>query len=110
MRSAQRITPKPALLFMPRFYPYEGHPQDTTFSTFIGLQISSFAMNACVLRIAMWRVSLCLLLGLSALPGARAANIELNIDFSQINGQMRALHGINRGPLVGGGMLDLTDA
>jgi xylan 1,4-beta-xylosidase len=55
-----------------------------------------------------WHLVLSLLLGLMC--GVRAANIELRIDFSRTNGQVRALHGINRGPLVGGGMIDLTEA
>ena len=42
---------------------------------------------------------------------ARAAEpIELRIDFARTNGTWRALHGINRGPLVAGGMMDVTEA
>ncbi len=39
-----------------------------------------------------------------------AETFELHIDFAQTNGTLRALHGINRGPLVAGGMIDLTEA
>lgn len=36
--------------------------------------------------------------------------MDLHVDFSQTNGVVRALHGINRGPLVAGGIIDLTAA
>jgi len=36
--------------------------------------------------------------------------IELRADFARTNGTLRALHGINRGPLVAGGMINVTDA
>src|SRR4051812_38231815 len=36
--------------------------------------------------------------------------IELRVDFSRTNGTLRALHGINRGPLVAGGMINVTEA
>ena len=58
--------------------------------------------------ITLWHLFLSVLLGLTC--SVRAASIELHIDFSRTNGQVRALHGINRGPLVGGGMIDLTEA
>jgi xylan 1,4-beta-xylosidase len=35
--------------------------------------------------------------------------LELRIDFSKTNGMLRALHGINRGPRVAGGFVDLTN-
>lgn len=36
--------------------------------------------------------------------------IELFIDFSRTNGLVRPLHGINKGPLAAGGMIDVTAA
>lgn len=39
-----------------------------------------------------------------------AETLELRIDFARTNGTWRALHGINRGPLVAGGMFDVIDA
>ncbi len=42
---------------------------------------------------------------------ARGAEpLELRIDFARTNGAWRALHGINRGPLVAGGMIDVIEA
>jgi xylan 1,4-beta-xylosidase len=35
--------------------------------------------------------------------------LELRIDFARTNGVLRALHGINRGPKVAGGFIDLTN-
>lgn len=43
---------------------------------------------------------------LSLTTPALAATLE--IDFAKTNGTFRPLHGINKGPLVGGGLLDLT--
>ena len=41
--------------------------------------------------------------------GARAASgVEVRVDFSRTNGVIRPLHGINRGPLVAGGLIALT--
>jgi xylan 1,4-beta-xylosidase len=41
---------------------------------------------------------------------ARAESpLELRIDFARTNGTLRALHGINRGPRVAGGFIDLTN-
>lgn len=37
-----------------------------------------------------------------------ASATTLEIDFAQTNGTIRPLHGINKGPLVGGGLIDLT--
>src|ERR1044072_2276284 len=37
-----------------------------------------------------------------------AASIELRLDYSKTNGVIRPLHGINKGPLTGGGLVDLT--
>src|ERR1043166_3461235 len=36
--------------------------------------------------------------------------VEVHVDFSRTNGTLRPLHGINRGPLVAGGMIDLTES
>ena len=33
----------------------------------------------------------------------------LRVDFARTNGVIRALHGVNKGPLVGGGLIDLTE-
>jgi xylan 1,4-beta-xylosidase len=35
--------------------------------------------------------------------------LELRIDFARTNGTLRSLHGINRGPRVAGGFIDLTN-
>lgn len=47
---------------------------------------------------------------LSGLPAAVAAETVREADFSVRTGHFRALHGINKGPLVAGGMLDITAA
>ncbi|HEY0549351.1 MAG TPA: hypothetical protein VGF13_07080 [Verrucomicrobiae bacterium] len=36
--------------------------------------------------------------------------LELRIDFARTNGTWRALHGINRGPLIAGGMIEIIEA
>ena len=36
--------------------------------------------------------------------------LVLHVDFARTNGVIRPLHGINKGPLVAGGLLDLTEA
>jgi len=41
---------------------------------------------------------------------ARQSAAELRVDFSRTNGTVRALHGINKGPLAAGGMVDVTAA
>ena len=46
-----------------------------------------------------------ILVALAAVP---AAAMEIRVDFSRTNGAIRPLHGINRGPLVAGGLIDLT--
>lgn len=43
-----------------------------------------------------------------AIPGTSAAPIELTADFSQVSGLIRPLHGVNKGPLGPGGLIDLT--
>lgn len=44
-----------------------------------------------------------------ALPLAAAAEpLKLNVDFSRIHGTVRPLHGLNKGPLATGGMIDLA--
>jgi hypothetical protein len=50
------------------------------------------------------------LVGFLCLPGlARAAEpAVIQIDFSRTNGVIRALHGVNKGPLGPGGLIDLT--
>ena len=51
-------------------------------------------------------------LALSALLcfGAAAESIQVEIDWSHPHGSLRPLHGINKGPLLAGGLLDLTAA
>ena len=39
---------------------------------------------------------------------ASAEPVELRVDFTQTNGVIRALHGVNKGPLGPGGLIDLT--
>lgn len=39
----------------------------------------------------------------------RAETIVLTVDFAQTNGLLRPLHGINKGPLEFGGLIDLTE-
>ena len=64
----------------------------------------------------MFRVFLCLSLrawcGVLLLLQCASAQeaVELRVDFSRTNGVLRALHGINRGPLVAGGMINVTDS
>ena len=65
-------------------------------------------------RFKSWRGSLFSMM--AALPVLLAgyelsaqAPLELRIDFSKTNGTLRALHGINRGPRVAGGFIDLTN-
>ena len=41
-------------------------------------------------------------------PGAEAQRIT--VDFSQAVGEVRALHGINKGPLAPNGLIDVTEA
>lgn len=36
--------------------------------------------------------------------------INLEIDFAKLQGQFRALHGINKGPLASGGLMDLSES
>ncbi len=55
------------------------------------------------------RFYLILLTLLPAVAGLTAQPLELRIDFSKTNGTLRALHGINRGPRVAGGFIDLTN-
>lgn len=51
-----------------------------------------------------------LLLALFQAAGTHAESpLELRIDFSKTNGTLRALHGVNRGPRVAGGFIDLTN-
>src|ERR1043165_9897765 len=44
--------------------------------------------------------------------GLRAGSpvLEVKIDFRRTNGTIRALHGVNKGPLASGGTIDLTEA
>ncbi len=49
-------------------------------------------------------------LALLAFQAAAQPAIELEIDFSRTNGTWRSLHGINRGPLVAGGLFDVIEA
>jgi xylan 1,4-beta-xylosidase len=56
------------------------------------------------MRVAFYLV---LLLGQTALGGS-SEPLVLKVDFGRTNGAFRALHGINKGPLVAGGMLDIT--
>ena len=42
------------------------------------------------------------------IAGDLAAAI-FEVDFAKTNGTFRPLHGINKGPLVGGGLMDLTE-
>ena len=47
---------------------------------------------------------------LAYLHALGAEPLELRIDFARTNGTWRALHGINRGPLVAGGMIDVIES
>ena len=52
-----------------------------------------------------------LLIFLLILPPARADEAQrIAVDFSAGEGELRALHGINKGPLAANGLVDLTDA
>jgi xylan 1,4-beta-xylosidase len=50
------------------------------------------------------------MLALVSFHGAVPEPTELHIDFSRTNGFMRPLHGMNKGPLAAGGMIDVTAA
>ncbi len=50
------------------------------------------------------------LLLLARLGSLAAAPAVLHVDFSRTNGVFRSLHGLNKGPLVAGGLVDLTAA
>jgi xylan 1,4-beta-xylosidase len=39
-----------------------------------------------------------------------AAPVHVTVDFSSSQGELRALHGINKGPLAANGLVDVTDA
>ncbi len=41
--------------------------------------------------------------------GSAASPWVLEVDFSKTNGVIRPLHGVNKGPLVAGGLIDLTE-
>ncbi len=56
------------------------------------------------------RAALAALAVMAFLIARGAEPLELRIDFARTNGTWRALHGINRGPLVAGGMLDVMEA
>lgn len=53
-------------------------------------------------------IALCGLLAFAA-PSRAADPIAITIDVAQPLGPVRALHGINKGPLAPGGLIDLTD-
>lgn len=44
----------------------------------------------------------------TALAAGAAAPVELRVDFGQTNKLIRPLHGLNKGPIASGGMIDLT--
>jgi xylan 1,4-beta-xylosidase len=50
----------------------------------------------------------CWLALVAATPLAAAEPDQVMIDFAATNGLIRPLHGINKGPLTGGGIIDLT--
>ncbi len=60
-----------------------------------------------------WLLAFSFLLMTTMVDTMLAANaespLELRIDFARTNGTLRALHGINRGPRVAGGFIDLTN-
>ena len=70
---------------------------------------SSPGLNALRRRWAWRRLGVGLALGsmIGALAGAEV--VRVTVDFSQTNGILRGLHGVNRGPLVAGGLIDLTE-
>ncbi len=57
--------------------------------------------------VARFAAGCALLLGLPQILAA-ADPVELRVDFSRTNGVIRALHGVNKGPLGPGGLIDLT--
>lgn len=44
-----------------------------------------------------------------SISAAAADPASLRVDFSRTNGPVRRLHGLNKGPLAAGGLIDLTD-
>ena len=57
----------------------------------------------------MKRLALLLSTALS-LTASAAEPHRIGVDFSAANGVLRALHGINKGPLAANGLIDVTDA
>jgi hypothetical protein len=59
--------------------------------------------------LAAWTVSVAMALVSMPMPSQGAgAPTELRIDFARTNGFIRPLHGINKGPLAAGGLVDVT--
>ena len=53
--------------------------------------------------------SLVILLVICVVAASGAETIVLTVDFARTNGVVRPLHGINKGPLESGGLIDLTE-
>lgn len=64
-----------------------------------------YKTDSLVLRLLTW-----LAVGLLVSSPLRAGETALKADFAVHTGTFRALHGINKGPMVPGGMLDLSQA
>jgi len=64
----------------------------------------------CSVTFAAWAVIIAAAFLPMSLHGAMSEPTELRVDFSRTNGFVRPLHGINKGPLAAGGMIDVTAA
>lgn len=56
-----------------------------------------------VFKLGRFIASVCLALGM-----ASAQPVHQRVDFSRANGSFRPLHGINKGPIAAGGLIDVT--
>ncbi|MFN3653672.1 MAG: GH39 family glycosyl hydrolase [Armatimonadota bacterium] len=61
------------------------------------------------LRLQVLAAALGAALGLVSIAAAQPPSARVTVDFSRPAGRLRPLHGINKGPLGPGGLLDLTE-
>jgi len=72
------------------------------------MKSSCFAV--CLIKLQTWIYSGIFLFHLQIMEVFAAKQVQkISVDFSQTAGSFRLLHGINKGPLVGGGLIDLTE-
>lgn len=69
------------------------------------------AQNSHLIKVIPRSLSLTLFVFFAGALVSRGATVgRLEVDFSLTNGVLRPLHGINKGPLAGGGLIDLTES